>query len=363
MPDGLPPPPRYLTPPSPDDPAILEPIRRSQPEEIHGLAWTTPDFSAPGHKIIRTFSIASKKRPGGEYIRCAICSGDHPKFLDGAVIWSPDGNLRLIGHECAAKPEHFGVAGYRSLRKQREQEELDSVALTWLHANTAEAKSLVSTLQALRTCALHLEEQRRLFFRNVGDLANLLANRARQYGGSLTVSEELSGAQLMNDASGAKQSLYEDMLVGTMLGLEFLAQPRVLRSRRLEGNLEALALIPDGEGEQPIYALIDEGGEHKITVVAGAVFRALQLALKLADECENAAQFFGSGNLTVLQRWGEDHRNTIRFTIRRNAKNTEFMLADRSRAVIPADWPRPPDLTPLRRIVAAGIQLDKLLPP
>lgn len=326
------------------------------------MVWTKPDFAAPGHKIVRTFSIESKKRPGSIFIRCAICSGDHPKFLDGAVIWSPDGYLRLIGHDCAAKSEHFGAAGYRSLRKQRDQEELDNVAFAWLAANATDVRALAGTIQAIKTCALNVEEQQRLFFKNVVELADILATRARHYGGTLTVSEQLSELRQITSASGAAQSLYEDILVGTMVGSEFLSRPKTPRSRRLEGNLQALALIPEGEGEEPIFTLIDEGGEQKITVTAGAVFRALQLALKLAEECEEAARFLGNENLETLQKWGKDPRNTIRFTLRRLPRSIEFTLADRSRAVVKTDWPNLPDVTQLRRVVGVGIQLDKLLP-
>lgn len=38
------------------------------------------------------------------------------------------------------------------------------------------------------------------------------------------------------------------------------------------------------------------------------------------------------------------------------------MPADRSRVTIAADWPDLPDLTILQGVVAAGIQLDRLLP-
>lgn len=324
MPDGLLPHPWYPSPPSSENPQIMEAVRSGRPEEIQGLSWTPPDFSAPGHRIIRTFSIESKQRAGREYIPCAICSGDHPKFLDGAVIWSPDGYLRLIGHKCAARPEHFGEAGYRSLRKRREQEELDNVALTWLAANIAALKTLADTVQQLRRCTIHLEEQQRLLFRDVRDLASILSNRARHHGGTSTVSVKVSGAKLMNQASGAIQSLYDDLAIGTMQGCEFLAKPRTLRSRRLEGNLGALALVPEGEGEQPLYALIDEGGEQKITIVAGAVFRALQLAAKLAEEYRESNRFFADENLAVLQKWGEDQRNTIQFVIRKNQKRIEL---------------------------------------
>ena len=122
----------------------------------------------------------------------------------------------------------------------------------------------------------------------------------------------------------------------------------------------ALAMVPDGQGEEPILTLIDPGGQHRITIVAGAVFRALQLALGVAEQCESAALFVSDENLAALKQWGEDHRNPLRFTVRRYVTGIELALSDRNKIVIKAKWPEPPDLGPLRRIVDAGIRLKKL---
>ena len=68
----------YEWPPSLDDEWIAEPIRRGVPEEVPGLAWNRPDFSATGHKLIKTFAFDRKQRPGGSFIRCAIFSNEYP---------------------------------------------------------------------------------------------------------------------------------------------------------------------------------------------------------------------------------------------------------------------------------------------
>jgi len=151
----------YPVPPSADDERVAAAIRSSRPEEIPGLAWSKPDFVATGHKIVRSFALDRKKRPGLECVPCAMCSGGHPKFLDGAVLWSPDGWLRVIGHVCAAKPEHFGEAQYRTLRRQQQQEELDAVAFDWLHANVRIFRRLIPTIGALRGARCSLKHNNR----------------------------------------------------------------------------------------------------------------------------------------------------------------------------------------------------------
>lgn len=367
MPDGSLPGGPYPTPPSPDDERVTVAIRNNRPEDIPGLSWGKPDFAAPGHKIIRSFTLDRKKRAGLECVPCAMCSGGHPKFLDGAVLWSSDGWLRVIGHVCAAKPEHFGEAQYRNLRRQRQQEELDAVAFDWLHTNIGVFRRMIPPIGALRSAALFLEAQQRALFRGVPDLAALLAQAASRQGGALTVVQELSGAR--RDASevanvaaggGATQSRYELISVGNLSGGEFLRRPTQKRSRGFETIAEVLERIPPGDGEVPMLALIGRG-QLEITVTAGLVLRAVQRALTLAAEYKDASRFIDPANLATLERWGQDSRNTIRFSIRQNASELTFVLEDRSRATISRNWPSLADLYELQIVSAVGTQLDELL--
>jgi hypothetical protein len=139
----------YASVPTPDDERICAPINEGVPEYIHGLSWSKPDFSRLEHKIIRTFAIDRKKRPDRTCIPCAICSGQKPKYLDGAVLWSSDGTLRIIGHRCAKRSEHFGAAEYNSMLRKARQTQLDGIAWDWLYAN-------ISALQSasLQNCSL-----------------------------------------------------------------------------------------------------------------------------------------------------------------------------------------------------------------
>ncbi|MDN3566012.1 hypothetical protein QWZ14_16710 [Paeniroseomonas aquatica] len=359
----------YQTPPSPEDERILEPLRRQKPEEIPGLLWAAPDFYSPDHKIVRTFSIDRKKRPGLDFVPCAICSNNHPKFLEGAVLWSPDGWLRVIGHICAARPEHFGELRYRRLRRLQEQETLDSIAFNWLHANASAVRPLIVALEELRQAALFIERQQKAFFRDVRELAELLENTVRRYGGALAVEQESEGARLVAEAvshpraARAPQRRYELVNLGTLQGQAFLIRPRTKRSQHLEGIIEALRRVPEGEDDQPLLELIDKGGEQEITITAGLVFRAMQRALKLAEQCAEATRFVSNDNLRTLEAWGQDGRNPLKFTIRRHGTAAVgFRLVDLSQVTLPTAWPRVPDLPEMQAIVGAGMALDALLP-
>lgn len=364
MPDGSLSTGPYSTPPAADDERITLAIQRDRPEEIFGLSWNKPDFAASGHKIVRTFSVERKKRPGGEFIPCAICSGKHPKFLDGAVLWSPDRWLRVIGHVCAAKPEHFGERIYGQLRKQRKQEQLDNAAFDWLHANISPLQAVCSDLVELERYAKYFEEQQRIFFRDVPDLAKLLESTVRRHQGVLTVSQRISEMRVaaMKDASrGSMQSLHEVVNVGSLLGPDFLIRPTSKRSHHLGDIAQTIKNLPSGAPDEIMLALIDKD-EHQINIFAGLALRSVQRAVKIAEECFRAEQFLGAENLTVLENWGKELRNPTQFSVQRFRSGVRFILQDRSQATLSTDWPEKIDLSLLKSIAVAGIHFSSLMP-
>lgn len=355
----------YPVAPSPDDERILGPIQHNTPETIPGLIWSKPDFADPDHKIVRTFAIERKKRTGMEMIPCAICSNDHPKFLEGAVLWSPDGWLRVIGHRCAAKPEHFGVSGYNALRKAKQQEELDNAAWNWLSSNIEAVRPLIAAVELFRDTAKIIESEQKVFFSKVKDLAELLAIRVQHHRGNLSVQQELSGARIVAEAAGegrrASQARYEVVDFGAMIGHAFLVRPRHKRSRQLESIIEALQQVPKGEGERPMLDLI-EGGQVAVNRVAGVVLRAMQRVLLLAEQCADAQRFTSLENITLLEEWGKDIRNPMKFKVQRfGSGKVTFVLEDRSRASLTLQCPSLPSLTALQSIIQSGSDFDTLL--
>ena len=201
-------------------------------------------------------------------------------------------------------------------------------------------------------------------FRGVPALAALLTQAASRHSGALTVVQELSDTR--RDASstlapgGATQSRYELVSVGNLIGGEFLHRPAHKRSRGFETIVEALERTPPGDGEVPMLALIDRG-EQEITVTAGLLLRSIQRALLLAAEYEDASRFTDPANLIALEGWGQDPRNTTRFSVRQAARQVTFILEDRSRATISKEWPGLADLYELRTVTAGGSQLNELL--
>jgi hypothetical protein len=294
-----------------------------------------------------------------------MCSENHPKFLSGSVLWSPDGWLRIIGHVCAAKSDNFGEARYRRMQREHEQKELDDAALDLMEANIAAIPPLRRDVGALQSAMEFMEAQQRAMFSGVPALATRLAEIARRGGGKLTIAREVSPIQLAA-ADGMAPGLsyrtpverFEEFEVGVLSGGVFLDRStKFPRSRQVESVKLALDMIPDGQGTDPLYKLIDAGGEHQITIVAITVLRAVDRALTLADDYANAAAFVSKENLDALEYWGNHHDIDLPFSIKRTDREIVFKLQDLSRARLSAAWPPIVSLSAWSRIAEAGATL------
>ena len=355
----------YSTPPTQEDYRIRAGMDTHQPENIHGVVWSKPDMSSNEHRIVVKFAIDCKLRPGGEYIPCSMCSGNHPKFLAGSVLWSPDGWLRVIGHVCAKKERNFGEARFRELNRRHDQEKRDNAALDLLINNIESIRLLREDVAALRVAMKYMEAQQQIFFKGVPTLAAQLAEAAKRGGGKLTLARKVSAnrtAAADSMVAGLSvimpMSQYEEIEVGVLRGATFLDRPaKFARSRQVDGVLDAFDLIPDGDGMDPIYALIDAGGEDKVTIVAITVLRAVERALALARDYADAATFLSAENLDQLEAWGRHKDNGLPFSIRRSDREIIFKLEDFSRARLSPIWPAIVDLAGWRRIADAGSEL------
>ncbi len=340
-----------------------------QPESILGVTWSKPDLTSDEHRIILKFAIDRKLRPGGEFIPCSMCSNMRPKCLAGSLVWSPDGWLRVVGHVCARKEDHFGEARYRRMQLRHEQDQRDNAALELLEANIQFIPPLRTDVSALRDAMEFMEDQQRIFFTGVPALAGQLAEAAKRGGGRLTVAREVSGNRIAaadSMVSGlsvmSPMSRYEEVEVGVLRGAVFLHRPRFSRSRQVDGVLQAFDLIPDGEGIEPLYKLIDAGGENQVTIAAIAVLRAVERALALARDYADAAVFISPGNLDQIEGWGRHKDNGSPFSIRRSDREIIFKLGDLSRARLSPNWPAIVDLAGWWRIADAGADLASKIP-
>ena len=355
----------YASAPSADDARVCAPIDRGVPEEIPYLVWTRPDFLGLEHRIIRTFAIDRKKRPNRECIPCAICSGQNPKYLDGAVLWSSDGTLRIIGHQCARQSEHFGSSTYEGMLRKASQKHLDSVAWDWFYPNISNVKQLMVDLLEVSRVATFIDAQSKEFCHNLPNIWKALKNFADRNNGTITVEVELSGSRLVaSEISGfanrAAQSKYETISIAVMQGTPLFKRPKRTWASQIEGCRDALAAVPEGEGDSPMEELIARG-DNEPTVTAGMILRNLERAKFIADELDNALRFFEADNIKTLEVWGHDSRNMLPFKIERFGQQIQIIAPDFGRARLSAVCPKFPDLSLLNRIVSDGSSLSGLL--
>lgn len=67
-----------------------------EPEHYPKLAHTPPDRTIDDHEVLWDFHVPREARPNGDYIPCSACDG-RPKYSYGFLIWSPDGEMRIVG--------------------------------------------------------------------------------------------------------------------------------------------------------------------------------------------------------------------------------------------------------------------------
>ena len=289
-----------------------------------------------------------------------MCSGRHPKYLSGAVLWSPDQQLRIIGHVCAEKDQHFGVAGYRELQARRKREDLGNAAFEWFDNNLGRLPGLVADLRLLRENARYIQQQQHVFFRDAAALARELNISVSQQGSRLTVVQEISDdVRDAYETETRSRSRFETIVVGSLQGATFLNRPSRRRSHRIAGVLEAFDRIPPGDHETALFGLI-ESGPDETAINAGLLIRNIQLATRLAEECADAQLFVSQENLASLESWGRHPQVAVKFRLEPAGSQIRFVLEDRSRAVLSLSWPKAVDCSAWKGIAPAGSSLARV---
>ena len=109
----------HPTPPAPwQREKFLELVRDTgMPEDIPQLCKTPPDPNLE-HVHICRIDVPRKKRPSGMMIPCSFCTHGKPKFLDGHLMWSSDGQRRsahLVRYPCTAP---HGITSRRGMSQE-----------------------------------------------------------------------------------------------------------------------------------------------------------------------------------------------------------------------------------------------------
>lgn len=313
-----------------------------QPERIPGLSRSKPDLTLM-HEIVCHITVKQRERVGGEYVPCSIC-GDKPKFLNGRLLWSPDGFLRLIGHCCASR--YFGNDySHMQDRARRKRQLVDNQ--NWLMDHLPKLAQLTIIAEQLLPAAKFLQAQRRIFLRDSPRLADMLRQAIKESGGVLTVTRKRSSSAPtgFHSSSGGK-SEYETEVVGRVRGHDFL-NPNfapVSKVNHLVTDLQSLAVRDVVNADDALNA-VAAMSEVEVTETTKKFLSALKAGPAIADKLNGALAFLGSDCLPDIKNWGEHPDCPVRVDVAIRHSTVRFRLDENNVALLGTNAPSVPTLS------------------
>jgi hypothetical protein len=268
------------------------------PESFPNLDWSKPELTTH-FELVGRFAIARKQRPANsDDIPCALCSGRHPKFLEGSLFWFEDGKLRLIGHKCARR--HFGeermdlaVSAYDAKLLLDAEEGYLRMALPLLATFHDELVSLTNAAKLIERAQDSLSKSAPM-------LARSLRSVLKQTRGMLVVSA--GNMKSAPDSKGAPQDIH----FGQIDGSRFLS-PSFRPACRLAKLKEGLSALNLGDGADALgeFVRFGTGTPH----FAKRLRRIAKEAVELRDDLAESYRFLQGANLTRIRDWLRDPRS------------------------------------------------------
>lgn len=279
------------------------------PEKLVGLSHTKPDLLIEGHKIVCPIHVPAARRPAGELVPCALCD-DEPKFVDGAILWSPDGWLRLIGHICAAR--YFGAGRYARLQSDHRESRRQEVEQNWLMDQLPHVSEIITLGDLLQPAAKFLDEQSHRL-RQAPAILQMFLLAFRQGDGMLSVERSVKNQER---PSGIRSSTGGSAQAERVAVAQILGQSLLKADLRLETKLRDLldrfrALETTGPLER-VVELTDAGQ------VGGAVkiyLTGLREGIQLWRLMLDAADFVSAQNFEAIRTWSEHPDNAVRLRV------------------------------------------------
>jgi hypothetical protein len=274
-----------------------------------GLSFRELEGGLKGSVIIKCFDIDRNKVQKENWIPCLFC-GRKRQFLQGALIWSPDHRIRLIGNCCAKK--HFGN-DYSILQKNYEQKRENDLNVDFLISNLEKIPFLLLEVEKLGFLSETMMGNRNKFKAGFRELYKFL-QKVSKAGGNLTIeiqSEDELTQFILNEQ---KQGTYKTENIHKLMGQEFLDNfnPYEKYNWILE-NLKKFNFKTDDERQEYILQIIkDDNHLSKITKemkdIANEIYE-LHIWLK------NAVMFFSLENLDGLKKYRSHPNCTMPFRI------------------------------------------------
>ena len=173
-----------------------------------------------------------------EYVPCSICSGEHPKFYEGALVWAPTGHLYLVGHRCARG--YFGEHRYSSMRADTRYETRFGEADAVLIVHWDKVRLLSRYIDQVRPMGHQIESARARLRENVPNMMRDLLRYARNNDQSMKVAVT-PGANV--PMSRTARSMLSDETFAAFQGLRLIEEKKFVPTNELADLQDGLPPI------------------------------------------------------------------------------------------------------------------------
>ena len=287
----------------PDDKVISEfrdyIANGGRPEQFEGVKLDRFGHDAE-HQMLTGFEVPEKFRTG-DMVPCSICSADRPKFYAGILLWSSDGFLRLIGHQCGKK--HLGTDRFDTLLKEMRHKQRLNESDHYLIVNYANVHVVQESISRLRLAAFPLIKRRNELHRKVPSLCKFLDNRHKEGPGLplvRTLNSGSGGPRGLRTSMG-EQSSVQEYWEQPIRGVPMFSSARFDPVARLD-RLSA-SLPPDHTNPTAMENYVF-GAHESVRIAQADALRTAPVKLKdIADQMREACYFLTTEYLTVLADW------------------------------------------------------------
>jgi hypothetical protein len=285
-----------------------------RPETFRGVRTTgeKPPIDGTAH-YVAGFGVDPRLRDR-ESVPCSICSGKHPKFYEGALIWAPTGHLYLVGHRCARS--HFGEQRYASMRADTRYATRLGDADATLILRWADVQPLMQFIDQVRPIAQQVEGARERLRGSVPNMLRALLRYARSHDQQMKLSVAPSANVPM---SRAARSMLSEETFAPFQGLRLIEEKKFMPAKVLADLQEGLppALLNSQTMEDYVRTL----PEPNRLMLARNLLDCPRQLKRLIAEMNEAALFVSPPHLRQLAEWTAQARAGVHFRVTANAKH------------------------------------------
>lgn len=305
-----------------------------EPEHYPKLAHTPPDRTVEGHEVLWDFHVPREARPNGDYIPCSACD-DRPKYSHGYLIWSPDGEMRLVGSCCG--PKYFGAQRFHRMELDARKRRFERDAQDYLIDHLPKIPALIRSLEGLRrTCdnyRCHSEAVTTRLPSLVKAMQRIVERDAGVYAVARKRDPNLAGSPAgFRGSMGASESEYVMTAFGQIQGFQFLRRDfnPVAKLDRFIKNLEQLAV------DDSLEAVANLDSNEIIRTIT-LFKRVIRRAIALHAQLQRMPEFFSDRHLQTLQDWGADPDCNIHLRVSFKDGHVHFQCGNERLRVFLAD--------------------------